>query len=55
MSLQNAFEKTFEELKTIDGFAGAIAIDKDGNIYHQDSYPTMVFASFDGENLETFN
>ncbi|SEM82106.1 L-asparaginase [Chryseobacterium taichungense] len=55
MSLQNAFEKTFEELKTIDGFAGAIAIDKDGNSYHQDSYPTMVFASFDGENLETFN
>lgn len=55
MSLQNAFKKTFEELKTIDGFAGAIAIDKDGNIYHQDSYPTMVFASFDGENLETFN
>ncbi|MEI7489670.1 MAG: isoaspartyl peptidase/L-asparaginase, partial [Chryseobacterium sp.] len=55
MSLQNAFNKTFEELKTIDGFAGAIAIDKEGNIYHQDSYPTMVFASFDGENFEVFN
>ncbi|QBA22594.1 asparaginase [Chryseobacterium indologenes] len=55
MSLQQAFNKTFEELKTIDGFAGAIAIDKDGNVYHQDSYPTMVFASFDGEKLEVFS
>lgn len=55
MTLKNAFDKTFGELKTIDGFAGAIAIDKDGNIYHQDSYPTMVFASFDGENFEIFN
>lgn len=54
MSLEQAFHKTFEELKTIDGFAGAIAIDKDGNIYHQDSYPTMVFASFDGENFQVF-
>ncbi|MFC5872523.1 L-asparaginase [Chryseobacterium arachidis] len=55
MTLENAFTKTFEELKAIDGFAGAIAIDKDGNIFHQDSYPTMVFASFDGENFEIFN
>ncbi|MFP7655071.1 isoaspartyl peptidase/L-asparaginase [Chryseobacterium proteolyticum] len=55
MKLKDAFHKTFEELKTIDGFAGAIALDKDGNIYHQDSYPTMVFASFDGENFEIFN
>ncbi|MEY8760749.1 isoaspartyl peptidase/L-asparaginase [Chryseobacterium tongliaoense] len=55
MSLENAFSKTFEELKTIDGFAGAIAIDKNGNLFHQDSYPTMVFASFDGENFEVFN
>ncbi len=54
MSLKQAFNKTFEELKTIDGFAGAIAIDKDGNIYHQDSYPIMVFASFDGENFQVF-
>ena len=55
MSLKKAFEKTFSELKEIDGFAGAIAIDKDGNIFHQDSYPTMVFASFDGEDFEVFN
>lgn len=55
MNIEQAFSKTFEELKTIDGFAGAIAIDKNGNIYHQDSYPTMVFASFDGKKLEVFS
>ncbi|WP_262147966.1 isoaspartyl peptidase/L-asparaginase [Chryseobacterium foetidum] len=54
MSLEQAFDKTFTELKAIDGFAGAIAIDKAGNIFHQDSYPKMVFASFDGENFEIF-
>lgn len=55
MTLENAFTKTFNELKTFDGFAGAIAIDKDGNIYHQDSHPTMVFASFDGTHFDMFN
>lgn len=55
MSLEDAFAKTFDELKTIDGFAGAIAIDKNGNLYHQDSHPTMVFASFDGENFKVFS
>lgn len=54
-SLKDAFDKTFAELKVIDGFAGAIAIDKSGNIYHENSYPTMVFASFDGNNFEVFN
>lgn len=54
-TLKEAFEKTFNELKSFDGFAGAIAIDKDGNIFHQDSHPTMVFASFDGKNEEVFN
>lgn len=53
-SLDKAFEKTFAELKPYDGFAGAIAIDKNGNMFHQDSHPTMVFASFDGENEEVF-
>ena len=53
-SLDKAFEKTFSELKPYDGFAGAIAIDKDGNMFHQDSHPSMVFASFDGENEEDF-
>lgn len=54
-TLEKAFEKTFNELKPFDGFAGAIAIDNKGNIYHQDSHPSMVFASFDGENEEVFN
>lgn len=53
-SLKEAFQKTFAELKPFDGFAGAIAIDKDGIIFHQDSHPSMVFASFDGENEEVF-
>lgn len=53
-SLKDAIAKTFAELKEIDGFAGVIAIDKNGNIAHHDSYPTMVFASFDGENFEVF-
>ncbi|WP_298391878.1 isoaspartyl peptidase/L-asparaginase [Flavobacterium sp.] len=53
-SLDKAFEKTFSELKPYDGFAGAISIDKDGNMFHQDSHPSMVFASFDGVNEEVF-
>lgn len=53
-SLDKAFEKTFAELKPYDGFAGAIAIDKDGNMFHQDSHPSMVFASYDGVNEEVF-
>ncbi|NDP27166.1 MAG: asparaginase [Flavobacterium sp.] len=53
-SLQEAFTKTFNELKPYDGFAGAIAIDKDGNVFHHDSHPSMVFASFDGLTFEVF-
>ncbi|PWA05333.1 isoaspartyl peptidase/L-asparaginase [Flavobacterium psychrotolerans] len=53
--IKKAFEKTFNELKFYDGFAGAIAIDKKGNMFHQDSHPSMVFASFDGENFEVFS
>lgn len=54
-SLQDAFAKTFSELKPYDGFAGAIAIDSKGNICHQDSHPSMVFASYDGVKFEVFN
>jgi len=54
-SLDKAFEKTFAELKPYDGFAGAIAIDKNGNMFHQDSHPSMVFASYDGVKEEVFN
>ena len=53
-TLDKAFEKTFKELVPFDGFAGAIAIDKNGNMFHQDSHPSMVFASFDGEKEEVF-
>lgn len=53
-TLEKAFEKTFNELKPYDGFAGAIAIDKNGNIFHKDSHPSMVFASFDGQKEEVF-
>ena len=54
-SIETAFQKTFDELLPYDGFAGAIGIDKNGVIYHQNSHPTMVFASFDGNNLEVFD
>lgn len=53
-TLEEAFEKTFEELKSYDGFAGAIAIDYKGNIFHKDSHPSMVFASFDGVEFDVF-
>jgi L-asparaginase len=55
MSLNTAVEKTFDEIKPFEGFAGAICIDKNGNIAHRDSFPTMVFASFDGELLDIFS
>ena len=53
-TLEKAFEKTFDELKPYDGFAGAIAIDKEGNMFRQDSHPRMVYASYDGEIEEVF-
>ena len=53
-TLEKAFEKTFAELTPFDGFAGAIAITKDGMMFHQDSHPSMVFASYDGEKEEVF-
>ena len=53
-TINEAFDKTFEELTPFDGFAGAIGIDKEGNIFHQDSHPTMVFASFDGHDFNYF-
>ncbi len=55
MPINKAFQKTFDELKPYNGFAGAIGIDAFGNIYHQDSHPTMVFASFDGKKIEVFD
>jgi hypothetical protein len=48
-SLQEAFAKTFAELLPYDGFAGAIAIDKDGNIFHQDSHRAWCLRLLTGE------
>jgi L-asparaginase len=53
-SIEAAFQKTFEELLPYDGFAGAIGIDNKGNVFHQNSHPTMVFASYDGVNFDIF-
>lgn len=53
-SLQDACIKTFAELKPFDGFAGAIALDAQGAMFHLDSHPTMVFASYDGVVEEVF-
>ena len=54
-TLKDAFAKTFDELLPYDGFAGAIAIDKLGNVFHQNSHPSMVFAAYDGETLMVFS
>ncbi len=54
MSLAHAFDRTFAELAEFDGFAGAIAIDKEGNIFYRDSHPKMVFAAYDGSKMEVF-
>ena len=53
-SLEKAFNKTFDELKEYDGFAGAIGLDMNGNIYWQESHPKIVFAAFDGEIFTVF-
>ncbi|RZK20236.1 MAG: asparaginase [Pedobacter sp.] len=52
-SLKDACDKTFVELKAFDGFAGVIGISSSGEIYHCDSHPYMVWASFD-VNLQVF-
>lgn len=48
-TLQQACDKSFQELATIDGFAGVIGITANGELYHTDSHPYMVWAAFDGE------
>jgi len=53
-SLKEACDKSFVELQTIDGFAGVVGITAAGEIYHCDSHPYMVWASFDG-SLQLFN
>ncbi|GGE59964.1 L-asparaginase [Pedobacter psychrotolerans] len=53
-SLKDACDKSFLELKSFDGFAGVIGISNTGEIYHCDSHPYMVWASFD-VNLQVFS
>jgi len=53
MPLALAAEKTLHELKPIDGFAGIIGISAKGEIYHADTHPYMVWASYD-EEIDVF-
>lgn len=53
-TLKAACDKSFAELKSFDGFAGVVGISAKGEIYHCDSHPYMVWASFDG-SLQVFN
>jgi len=53
-SLKDACDKSFTELKPYDGFAGVVGISAKGEIYHCDSHPYMVWASFD-VNLQVFS
>jgi L-asparaginase len=53
MTLAAATEKTLDEMKPYDGFAGVIGITSTGDIYHADTHPYMVWALHDGE-VEVF-
>lgn len=55
MSLAVALEKTFAELNAAGGLAGAIAMDRHGNLMFKESAPKIAFASFDGTALHTFS
>jgi L-asparaginase len=54
-TIDKAFDKTFSELAKFDGFAGAIGLDKYGNMFWQESHPKIVFAAFDGVNFTVFS
>src|ERR1700744_3319580 len=49
MTLAQATEKTLDELKPFDGFAGVIGISANGDIYHADTHPYMVWACHDDQ------
>ena len=53
MPLALAADKTLNELKPFNGFAGIIGISANGDIYHADTYPYMVWASYDAR-VEVF-
>jgi len=54
LDIKSAFNKTFHELKKINGFAGAIGIDSKGNVFWEESHPKIVFAAYDGMDLTLF-
>ena len=49
MPLAQATDKTLAEMKPYDGFAGVIGITADGDTYHADTHPYMVWALYDGD------
>lgn len=49
MSLENAVNRSFNELKSFDGFAGVIGISSKGEVFHDCSHPYMVWALSSGE------
>ncbi len=54
-SLHAATDKTLSELQTYKGLAGVIAIAANGDIYHDDTHPYMVWASHDGDVIDVFD
>ena len=54
MNIQSATMKTLDELKVFNGCAGMIGIAANGDIYHADTRPYIVWASHDGQ-VEVFN
>jgi L-asparaginase len=53
MPLLMASERTLDELKPLNGFAGIIGLSAVGDIYHADTHPYMVWASYD-KSVEVF-
>jgi L-asparaginase len=54
MTIQAATNKTLNELKSFNGFAGVIGIAANGETFHADTHPYMVWALHDGQ-AEVFN
>ncbi len=52
--LSDACEKTLSELNAYNGFAGVIGIKANGEIYHADTHPYIVWACYE-EGLEVFH
>lgn len=53
-TLEEAINRTFNELKPYDGFAGAIVLTAKGEMAWRDSHPSMVWAHTDGKFTRVF-